>query len=201
MGQTALIKPNFGTILSGIRFNIPITMKKTIKHHLEQGFTLLELILYIAIIAIVLTSMSQFAWNVIGVRTKSSTQQEASSTARLISERIKYEIRNADGLNVGTSVFNTNPGTLSLSNPSPDNPTVISVSSGNVQIKYGAASAVSLNPTGTAITDLTFTNYTSGDSKTVHIGFILTVESVSTSARQEYQNSVTLRSSAELRSN
>src|SRR3989344_7372816 len=64
----------------------------------EKGFTLIELILYMALVSIVLTAIVPFAWNIIGGGVKSSAQQEVFSQARFVSERIKYEIRNASGI-------------------------------------------------------------------------------------------------------
>lgn len=161
----------------------------------------MELIIYIAIVTIVLSSLVQFAWNAIGSGVKSNTQQEVYATARYISERIKYEIRNSEGINTGSSVFDTNPGILSLIKNAPTNPTIFDVSGGNIRIKQGAASAVNLNSADTTVTNLIFTNYTSADNKTKHVGFTLTVESNYNSTRQEYNESITLRSSAEVRSN
>ena len=167
----------------------------------NNGFTFLELIIYIAIITVVLSSLVRFAWSAIGNSVKSTTQQEVYASARYVSERIKYEIRNANGINEGSSTFDASPGVLSLVQTAPDNPTVIDLSAGEVRIKQGAAAAVNLNSTDTTVTSLVFTNYSSGDNKTKHIGFTMTITSNYGSVRQEYTDTVTLRSSAEVRSN
>lgn len=167
----------------------------------KSGFTFLELLIYIGIVTIVISSLVKFAWNVIGNGVKNSTQEEVYASARYISERIKYEIRNADGLNEGGSIFGSSSGILSLIQTAPNNPTIIDLSAGKVRIKLGAASAVNLNSNDTTVTNLTFTNYTSGDNKTKHIGFTVTIQTSSSSVRQEYSDSVTIRSSAEIRSN
>lgn len=167
----------------------------------SSGFTFLELLIYIAIVTVVLSSLVQFAWSVIGNGIKSNTEQEVYAAARYVSERIKYEIRNANGINTGTSVFGTNPGTLSLIQDAPNDPTIINVVGGKVQIKRGAATAVNLHSNDTIVTDLTFTNYTSVDNKTKHIAFTITIQSNYGSVRQEYQETISLRSSAEIRSN
>ena len=159
----------------------------------NRGFTFIELILYVSIVTIMLTSIIPFAWNIIGSGAKSGTQQEVFSQARFVSERIKYEIRNADGIN---SVSATS---ISL-DTSTDPTTVIDLLGGKIRIKYGAATVLELNSDDTKITSLTFTDYSLGNTK--HIGFALTVESNSPAgARQEFKETVTLRSSAEVRSN
>lgn len=162
----------------------------------ERGFTFIELILYVAIVTIILSALVPFAWSAIETGVKSAVQQEVNANARYISERIKYEIRNATGINSVAAA------SISLATSTPaTNPTVIDLLAGNIRIKQGAASAVNLNSANTVINSLTFTNYTSLDNKTKHIQFVMTVAAFFAAARQEYQNSVVIESSAEVRSN
>jgi len=163
----------------------------------KHGFTLIELILYVSIVTVFITALVPFAWNVILGGEKSSSQQEVYAQARLISERIKYEIRNSTGVNSVSS----NAISLAVSNVE-NNPTVIDVSSGNVRITLGAAAAENLNSVTTTATTLTFTDYTSSDTKTKHIQFVLTLDDTYTGGRQEYEvPPITIEGSAEVRSN
>lgn len=162
----------------------------------NHGFTFIELIIYISIVTIMLTAIIPFSWSLIGSSTKSSVEQEVFSQGRYISERLKYEIRNANSINSVNSPVNT----IDL-NTSTNATTVIDLSGGKIRIKYGAATPINLNSDDTNVTSLTFTNYTSADNKTKHIGFTLTVVSNFPSQRQEFQETITLRGSAELRSN
>ena len=163
---------------------------------MKSGFTFIEVILYVSIISIVLTALVPAAWNIIGGSVKSSSQQEVFSQARYVSERIKYEIRNASGI---TTVGATS---ISLTNFSPDTTTVIDLSGGKIRINKNGAGAVNLNSNDTNVTSLTFTNYTSGDNKTKHIQFVFTIDDNFASSRQEYNvPAQTVEGSAELRSN
>lgn len=170
-----------------------------------QGFTLVELLLYISIISIIMGSLIPFGLNVIAGGAKNATDQEVFSQSRIISERLKYEIRNATAITTADYAVNfatdqTKQVTLAV--PPPNNPTIISVSAlGRMTIQQGAGSAVEVNSSDTRITDLTFTDYTSADTKTQHIGFTLTVISDFAQERQEYKATTSLRESAELRSN
>lgn len=161
----------------------------------NRGFTFIELILYISIVTIMLTALIPFAWNVIEGGVKSSVEQEVFSQARYVSERIKYEIRRSSGI---TSVGATG---ISLTNFPPDTTTVIDLFSEKVRINKNGTGPITLNSDDTKVTNLTFTDYTSSDQKTKHIGFTLTVEANFASQRHEFQETVTLRSSAEVRSN
>lgn len=164
--------------------------------HNQKGFTLIELILYMAIVAFILGSLVTFAWNIIGTQAKSATEQEVFSSARYVSERIKYEIRDASGINSVT------PTSISLANSVVSkNPTVIDLSGGKVRIKYGASGVVNLNSTDTNVSSLVFTNYTSGDNKTKNIQFTFTLQSNYSTSRQEYIETTSIRGDAEVRSN
>ena len=69
----------------------------------QSGFTFIEIILYFALVAIVMSAIIPFAWNVIGGSVKSSIQQEVFANARYVSEIIKYEVRNSTGINSVTA--------------------------------------------------------------------------------------------------
>ena len=166
------------------------------------GFTFIELILYVAIVTIILSALVPFAWSAIETGVKSAVQQEVNANARYISERIKYEIRNSTDINL--PVVGSSGTTLSIVTSIPaTNPTIIDrdLPTGNITIKQGAGSTVNLNSANTVISSLTFTSYTSGDNKTKHIRFNMTVLASFAAARQEYQDSVVIESSAEVRSN
>lgn len=168
----------------------------TIKQYNNNlGFTFIELILYISIVTIMLTAIVPFGWSVVTNGVKSSVQQEVYTQSRFVSERIKQEIRQASGI---TSV---NPNSISLTNFSPDTTTIIDLSSGLVRINKNGTGFVNLNSNNTNVTGLEFTNYTSLDNKTKHIGFTLTITSNYSGQRQEYKETTTIRGSAEVRSN
>ncbi len=169
-----------------------------------EGFTLIELILYVSIVTIILTSLIPFAWNIIEDGAKSSTQQEVSTAGRYVSERVKYEIRNAAGIDTANSNFDldlatdsTKKLTLLESGPS----TVINVVGGIVEISQNGNPAVSLNSNTTKVTSLLFSNYSSSDNKTKNIQFNFTMQSAYASPRQEFTQTITIDSDAEVRSN
>ena len=175
------------------------------KKNSQEGFTLIELILYVSIVSIITTSLILFGVKIVEENNKNRTEQEVYAAARYLSERIKYEIHNANSINIASSDFDLNLATnpwkkLSLAQTAPNDPTIIDVSGGKARITQGAGSALNLNSTETTVTNLTFTNYTSGDGKTENVALALTVNS-SLVGSHEYTESVTVRSTAEVRSN
>ncbi|KKT58198.1 MAG: hypothetical protein UX91_C0004G0065 [Candidatus Amesbacteria bacterium GW2011_GWB1_47_19] len=159
---------------------------------MKKGFTLVELILYVAIIGIVMSAMLPVTWEVVGGGSRSMTDQEVAATGRNILERIKYEIRNAK------NITNVAANSLVLTNYSgPD--TTIDLNTGRVRINQGAG-AISLNSDDTTVTDLIFTDYSSGDGKTKNVQVVLTLSAnFSAAGRQEFQETMTLQTTTELR--
>ncbi len=169
---------------------------KYFKLKIDAGFTFIEAILYVSIVSIILTSLIPFAWSIIETGSKSAVQQEVSSNARYISEEIKYQIRNASGIN------SVSASSISLSESlSTINPTVITWTAPNVTIKQGTGATIQLNSNDTNISSFTFTNNISGDNATKNISFLFTAQQTYTGARQDFSSSITIQSSAEVRSN
>lgn len=169
----------------------------------NRGFTYIEAILYIAIISLMLTALIPFTWNIVESGSKSSMQQEVGGNARYISERIKYEVRNALGINSGTcvtptstSIFLCETGGSCLTNP-----TIIKFSSPNISIQNKGAVAVNLNSNDVIISNFTCSNNTSSDNKTKNISFSFTVSQANTSSRSDFQYSIPVATSVEVRGN
>lgn len=164
----------------------------------ERGFTLVELTLYIAITGMLMTSMVYFTWDIVYGRVKSTIQQEVNQNMRLASKRILYETRNAVSVNSVTA------STLCLEmSDSSRNPTYFHVTSGRLMIGWGGGSSnctsltsdEDITSNAVAVSDLTFTDLSSGESE--NIQFSITIESVSD--RSEFSKSETYTGSAELR--
>lgn len=171
-----------------------------------SGFSYLELLLYVAILIVVMGAIIPFSWNIILTGQKSSVQQEVDSQARYLSDRLNREIRYATGIN--SSSFDLNLASnssynLSLIQNSPNNPTIINVVGGRVQITQGTNPAAYLTSEATRITSLIFTNRTTGGGLTgvtKHIDYSFTIEYNSpTDSSQNYKSSVTIQSGAEIR--
>lgn len=175
-------------------------MKKNI-HKNEYGFTLIELILYIALVSIFLTGAVLFTWDIVYGRVRSSIQQEANQNLRHVAKRISYEVRNASDINSLAS------GDLCLaSSELSHNPTRIYLDSGLIKISWGGGSIdcssmindEALTSSDFEVTDLTFSNQSSG-SDSYNIGFSFTIEN--TTDRVEWQTNQTYTGSSEMRSN
>lgn len=171
------------------------------KKNIQNGFTLIELILYIGISAMFMTAATLFAWDVIYGRVKSYAQQEVNQNMRLASKRIIYEIRNASGINT----VSANSISLAMSDSS-RNPTVIDLSGGRVRIGYGTSGSCptttpcSLTSNAVTVSALSFTNFSSLPNSE-NIRFTITMSKEAGTVAKEFQETQTYTGSAELRSN
>lgn len=182
-----------------------MNMKHDRERNFKKGFTLVEVLLYIGIVTLILGAIVPFAWNVIGLGEKSVTQQETYAAARYLSERLKHEIRNADAIDTsdfGDDLADDASKSFSAAQHGSSDTDRIFVEDGRVLIQQGSSDPVALQPQDMRVTSLVFTDYSSVDGTTKHAGFVFTIEAnyPNASGRQEYQESVTIESSAEVRS-
>ncbi|MDP2631983.1 MAG: type II secretion system protein [Candidatus Uhrbacteria bacterium] len=164
----------------------------------KKGFTLVETVLYIAILAVFLVSAVQFSLSIIASAQKVRTLHEVEQNARFAIERIRKEIRTADNINIGSSTFGSSPGVLSLVDDDPTNdPTTFDVSAGTLRITQGAGSATALTSSTVNVSNLVFTDL-SVSGRTRNIKIELTVEWANTSST-EYSTSVSRTTSVVVR--
>lgn len=91
----------------------PILTTMINKQTSQFGFTLVELVIYIGLSAIVLLSLLSVSWTVIHGNTKQDVTAETSDQALTALESITYYATRASTLGAG-SVFGSNFGTLAL---------------------------------------------------------------------------------------
>ncbi|OGC51136.1 hypothetical protein A2982_03035 [candidate division WWE3 bacterium RIFCSPLOWO2_01_FULL_39_13] len=168
-------------------------MKKT-------GFTLIEIMLYTALISIVLGAVVMFALNASRARVRSDTQQDVTDNLRYASAKISYEIRNAQ------SVGLVSPIEVTLTtNDTARNPTIIRLQGGALYMGYGntgsctSSSPCALTGNNVKVSSFSFADETPPDSTSKIITFEITIESASLGGK-EYQHSVSSRQSVENRS-
>lgn len=166
----------------------------------KQGFSLIETIIYVAIIGGVMAAFVSFALNISDSNSKTFVVQEVQANARLTMKTIAQNIRSANGVNLNNSVFATDPGVLSLSMASNTlNPLVISLSGddGSLQIKAGENATTTITSVGIRVTNLIFNNF-SASSTRENIAIDLTVEYASSTDNsvtysQNFKSAVSLR--------
>jgi len=112
----------------------------------KRGFTLLEILIYFAIISTILYAIMSFSLQILVVSKKSSNLQEIQTNIDLISNKIVYAIQNANSIDNGNSIFENDIGKLSLNVPnSGKSPTWFYLENSAIYLKEGLNSAIKLS--------------------------------------------------------
>lgn len=151
-----------------------------------KGFTLLEFILYFALIAIVVSSITIFALDVIRTRAKTAVVAEVEQNMRFGLQRVLRTVRQASSLNVGASTFDSDNGVLSVTMASASNsPTVFDLSGGALRMKEGTGPAVPLTTSRVNVKRLRFAKDNLGGNNNA-VTAMIELEFVSTNPDRVY---------------
>lgn len=161
------------------------------------GFTLVELLLYLGLAAIMVLVIATFFGTMLEARVQNQVIAEVESQGATVLQRITQTIRNAD--NITSPAIGASASSLTLDMvPIGIDPTVFNLASGVIRITEGAGSAVALTNSRVTVSALTFRNLSRISTPgTIRIQFTLTY--VNPSNRQEYNYARTFYGSASLR--
>jgi len=161
------------------------------------GFTLIEFIIYIAIIGGMLTLITGFLWNIVFGNIKEAAFQEVQQNARFALTKITQEIKKAKGINSplhGESP--TNSLSLIMADSNLD-PTIFEVIDGKLRIRQGSAQPNELISDQVIVSSLQFTNLSYEDTPgTIRIE--LTIDHLDPEGQSYYQASINLNSTVSL---
>ncbi len=111
----------------------------------DRGASLLEFLVYLAVISVVLVAATTFSYQFLAGRAKAAAFQETERNAQLAVARLAAEVRQAGALNAGDSVFGAHPGRLSLTLADPSkSPTVFYVDAGRLLVQQGTGPVLPL---------------------------------------------------------
>lgn len=171
-----------------------------IKKNKNSGFTLIETLIYIAIIGGVVAAFVSFSISITNSRNKTYVVQEVQANTRVALDLITQKIQSASGINIVSSTFDTDPGILSLSMTSSTlNPTIIGLSAndGLLEIKQGNTASTTIISDEVFVSNLIFTNLTASSTRenirvNMTINFVSSTD-VEFNYDQSIQTSVSLR--------
>ena len=170
----------------------------------HAGFTLLEVLVYIAILATVVLVISSFLIWAVRTNTKNKVMAETLDNARRTMEIMVYEIKEAESIYTLTSVFETDPGQLSLETkkylPVGETSTYIDfyLCENHLCLKKESQDTLSLTSDRVEVKNLIFNRIITNNIPSIQID--LKVDYKGITGRPEYQASVSLRSVVSLRS-
>ncbi len=161
----------------------------------SKGFTLIETLIYVSILGMVAAGFIFFSVSISESRNKTYVVQEVQANARTALELISQKIRAANGVNIASSTFGTDPGRLSLSMASSTlNPTIIDLGGddGNLRITEGLLSPAAATADEVKVTNLVFTDLAASSSR-ANIRVDMTVEYANPGGDPEYDYSQSWR--------
>ncbi len=163
----------------------------------KTGFTIIEILLYVGISSIVLSSIAVFTAGMLQARVKSQTMAEVEQQGLETMQMITQTVRNAHQIN-SPNVGNES-SSLSIDVESVDkSPTVFDSSAGKVRIKEGSGSYIALTNSRVSVSDLKFRNLSRGQTPGI-IELSFHVEYINSSGRNEYDFGQDFKSSVTLR--
>ena len=166
-----------------------------------EGFTLIELVIYVSIFVVLITTITLFAMTFTEAAARTRIKRELSLNAYSAIKTMLYEIKRADNIYIPTSVLDVHSGQLSLQTsrelPLGENITYIDFyldSDGKFYLKREGQNPQFLISENFKITNLEF-EYIGSSAESIRID--LTIEN--DSPIPEYQYSYTLISSGSIR--
>lgn len=167
----------------------------------RQGFTLIELIVYVAVFVIISVTITLFVFDLIRVYAKVRITKQVSESSQMAIEKIISEINHAESVYSPTSSFDSHPGQLSLKTEknAPDNEEAIYIdfyldNNNHLCLKKEGQNEELMTPENINVNRLIFNHLTDGSVRIeLSTNYRLENEKIS------YQATTTIFSSANLR--
>lgn len=170
----------------------------------KKGFTLIEMLIYVAVLSIIILAVSSFFLWAVRSNIKAKAMRETQDNARRAMEVMTSEIKEAKSIYTPTSIFDSYPGQLSLRTtkylPEGEETTYIDFYLCGTQLcfKKESQNPIALTSDKVEVTNLIFVQIVSGEIPSIQIN--LKVNFKNPTDRPEYRASVDLISAASLRS-
>jgi len=143
-----------------------------------HGFTLFETLISIALLIIIVGSLGGFVISLQNARAQVTSVHEVDANLRMALDVISQRIRSAQGVNIASSIFDIDPGVLSLEMADGAvNPTVFRLTSDNsiLQIQEGVGDPRALTTGSVNVSNLVFSHNSPADEPE-NIGVSLTID-------------------------
>ena len=152
------------------RINKTFPNSKFINLKSRVGFTLIELILYMALMSIFLIVLSELFISTLEVRKESEATSSVEADGRYILSRLSYDINRAQSVSVPQVPVNSDSTlTLVISG----GPSTYAQVSGNLTLTNSLGTN-NLNGSGSTVSSLNFQRIGTGTAPTIKIDFTLT---------------------------
>ncbi len=164
----------------------------------SKGFTLIEIMVYLALVSGILITATTFAWSVINSRTKAFTIQEVEQNGRYITQKIVGIIQEANSITLPTIGNTTGNLTLVMDDGGTENIS-INLNGEILEWQQDVGPTILLNSDQVRVTKMEFTNLSSVNDRSRNIKLVMTVEHINPNNRNEWKYIETFETTVELR--
>jgi len=164
----------------------------------NKGYTLVEMVIYLALLALFLGVIVMVLLGVGQSLTYVQTTLDIQKSAITSVDRIIREVQQATSIDSGNSVFNTSPGTLSLTTKDDSGNTVtrtIYLDDGRVHMKENGIDMGALTTSDVTVTALTFQYINVVASKAVKVEMTIQGGTGANALSENFYTTAVVRSS------
>lgn len=162
----------------------------------KNGFTLVETLIYIAIIGVVTISFISFSISISNSRNKNYVVQEVQANIRFSLAKISEKIRGAE--NVLSPAEGNSSTTLELDMPGAEPDLTFRVNEGVLELVQGVGSPIPLTSDEVKVSNLKFFNHSSS-GETENVGINLKIDYRSNNSDKEFSYSREHKTAVSLR--
>ncbi len=173
-----------------------MTISSKIRSSREAGFSLIEMVIYIAILALMLSVIVSVIYSLARSNRQIRTARLIENSAVTVLERIEREIRAAESLVDGASVFDVHPGSLTLNGEAQGGGlemTEIDFENGVISLHQGGVDLGAISDPDVTVSSLVFRHFESGEVEGVRVELTLTAGTSSYLRTENFYSSVLLR--------
>ncbi|MBI2100752.1 MAG: hypothetical protein HYT47_01930 [Candidatus Vogelbacteria bacterium] len=165
---------------------------------LLTGYTLVEAIIYVAILAVLAVTFITLLFTMVQAYTEFRLARDLTSSAALALERLTREIRQATSVDLGLSAFGPSPGRLVLKTTDETGaPTTIDFyfSAGTLMVKEGSAAAAALTAARVTVDNLVFRQINTVESAAIKAELTLSASRGTLTRTEKFYSTAGLRGS------
>jgi type II secretory pathway pseudopilin PulG len=165
---------------------------------LRKGFTLVEMLLYVAISSIMLFSLSLLLTFLLSSRIKNQSIGDVNQQGLQVMQLVTQTIRNAKSIDSPAIGLTSNTLSVTMFDPL-HSPTIFAVVNGVMQITEGSGASIALTNSHVTVSSLLFQNISSASSTDRIIKVSFVIDHKNPSGRNENSFSKSFTGSATLR--
>jgi hypothetical protein len=174
-------------------------IKQHILEHNDDGMSLIEILLYLALLGAVTLAVSSLLSVVISTRERYSSIAEVEQAGTLVMQRITQEVRNAKSITSPAAGSAAQPELTLVPQIVGRNPVLIRVQSGAITLTESTGSGIPLSSDNVVATQISFQNTgTATTPGTIRISF--TLSHINANGRSEGRYSQEFTGTAVIRS-